>query len=319
MKWIKFYVFKGDSLSYEKFNFFTLKRILIFLGIQLLLSLVLVLFISSFYSTPKEKKLKKDVKYLISEFNTVNQQIIKIESILDHVKENDSIIYESIFESTESRKKGFETLYEDEINNDYDAFVESIHTKISILDKNLSKELYLLNDLVGEATRHQDMLTRIPAIQPIDNKDLKRTASGWGWRIHPIYKIRKFHYGLDFTAPVGTPIYSTGDGIIEFIASSTDKASQGYGNIIIINHGYSYKTLYGHMSKFNVKKGQTVKRGQIIGFVGSTGLSTGPHLHYEVIKDNEKVNPINYLFNSLTPEEYQTIIEISNNIKKSYD
>jgi len=163
------------------------------------------------------------------------------------------------------------------------------------------------------------MLTHLPAIQPIDNKDLKRTASGWGMRIHPIYNIKKFHYGLDFTAPLGTPIYATGDGEIEYLILASDEASQGYGNLIIVNHGYGFRTLYAHLSKFNVKTKQKVKRGEIIGYVGNTGISTGPHLHYEVIKDGTKVNPVYYLFNSLTPEEYQKIIEISSSITKSYD
>jgi len=275
--------------------------------------------ITSLFSTPKEKELKKSIKYILNEYDNINRRVIEYEVILGQIRSNDSIIYETIFESQEINKKEFETYYEGEIEYDYCEIVNEVNTRLSNLDKRLAKELFTLNKLVLKSELQRDMLLHIPAIQPIDNKDLKRTASGWGWRVHPIYNIKKFHYGLDFTAPIGTPIYATGDGIIEYSILSTDKLSRGYGNLIIIDHGYGYKTLYAHLSRFNIKKGDKIERGKIIGYVGSSGLSTGPHLHYEVIKDGKKVNPINYLFNSLTPDEYEKIIEISNSIKKSYD
>lgn len=281
--------------------------------------MTLLFTISTFYDTPKEKKLKKDVSYLLNEFQEINQRVIESETILRQVQDNDSIIYQSIFDVSEITGKELETYYDGGDLSDYASIVDSTNQRISRLDRKLDKELFFLNNLVKTAYSHQDMLTHIPAIQPIDNKDLKRTASGWGWRIHPIYNIRKFHYGLDFTARSGTPIYSTADGKIQFVIKDTEKASQGYGNLIIIDHGYGYRTLYAHISKFNVKAGDEVKRGQTIGFVGNTGISTGPHLHYEVIKDGKKVNPVYYLFNDLTPEEYQKIIQISNSITKSYD
>ncbi|HRW63453.1 MAG TPA: M23 family metallopeptidase, partial [Bacteroidales bacterium] len=165
------------------------------------------------------------------------------------------------------------------------------------------------------AKNKEEMVASIPAVMPISNKDLTRTASGWGWRIHPIYKIRKFHYGMDFTAPTGTEIYVTGDGTVERVETSL----RGYGKNIVIDHGFGYKTLYAHLSGFNVRKGQKVKRGDVIGFVGSTGTSTAPHLHYEVYKDNKKVNPVHYYFNDLTPEEYEKMIFISTNSGQSFD
>jgi murein DD-endopeptidase MepM/ murein hydrolase activator NlpD len=249
----------------------------------------------------------------------VNQRVIESEVILQQIQEHDSIIYKSIFDITDVTAREFEVYYDDLELNDYDSVVHSTNERISRLDQELAKSSYSLNKLVKTAYDHQEMLTHIPAIQPIDNDDLKRTASGWGFRIHPVYKIRKFHYGLDFTARTGTPIYATADGKIQYTIKSTEKASQGYGNLIIVDHGYGYRTLYGHMSKFNVKVGQEVKRGEVIGFVGNTGISTGPHLHYEVIKNGRKVNPVHYLFNDLTPEEYHRIVEISSSIKKSYD
>ena len=316
---MRLYIFNRDILEYKRFRIITLGRVIVFMAIEIVICFILLFCITSLFSTPKEKELKKNIKYILNEYDNINRRVIESEVILGQIRSNDSIIYETIFESQEINKKEFETYYEGEIKYDYCEIVNEVNTRLSNLDKRLAKELFTLNKLLLKSELQRDMLLHIPAIQPIDNKDLKRTASGWGWRIHPIYKIKKFHYGLDFTAPIGTPIYATGDGIIEYSILSTDKLSRGYGNLIIIDHGYGYKTLYAHLNKFNIKKGDKIERGKIIGYVGSSGLSTGPHLHYEVIKDGKKVNPINYLFNSLTPDEYEKIIEISNSIKKSYD
>lgn len=140
-------------------------------------------------------------------------------------------------------------------------------------------------------------------------------ASGYGYRIHPIYKVRKLHTGTDFSAPTGTPIYATGDGKV----STYKRSRAGYGNHIVIDHGYGYQTLYAHMSKVDVKRGQKVKRGDVIGYIGSSGRSTAPHLHYEVIKDGRKINPINYFFNDLSPEEYEMMLELSSHSNQSFD
>jgi murein DD-endopeptidase MepM/ murein hydrolase activator NlpD len=155
----------------------------------------------------------------------------------------------------------------------------------------------------------------MPAIQPISNKQLKQMASGFGYRIHPIYKSQDFHPGIDFSAVQGTPIYATGDGIVE----RADNLAQGYGNHIVIKHGFGFETLYGHMSKFKARAGQRVKRGEVIGYVGSTGLSTAPHVHYEVIKNGEKINPINYFYNDITPAQYQQLIELASKANQSFD
>jgi murein DD-endopeptidase MepM/ murein hydrolase activator NlpD len=159
------------------------------------------------------------------------------------------------------------------------------------------------------------MLACFPAIMPIANNDLTRTASGFGMRIHPYYKISKFHYGMDFTAPMGTDIYVTGDGVVESITQE----KRGYGNHIVINHGFGYKTLYAHLDKFNVRRGQKVKRGDVIGFVGNTGLSLAPHLHYEVHLNDAPVDPSNYYFNDLTAEEYERMVEIASRSGQSFD
>lgn len=316
---LKFFTYDKSSLSYKRFKFLKIRIILSILLVQIIISIGIFFLITNLYVTPEERKLKSDVSYLLTEFDNVNQRIIESELIIQQIKDHDSIIYKSLFEISDDPSKQFETYYESEITNDYKELVDSMNQRISRLQQQSAKILYSLNGLVETAESHQEMLLHIPAIQPIYNKDLKRTASGWGYRIHPIYRTRKFHYGLDFTAPKGTPIYATGSGVVEVAIPAQDKASQGYGNVMIIDHGYGYKTLYAHMVSFNAKKGQKVERGQTIGFVGSTGLSTGPHLHYEVIQNGKKVNPIYYLFHSLTPDEYQKIIKISNSIKKSYD
>jgi murein DD-endopeptidase MepM/ murein hydrolase activator NlpD len=316
---MRFYVYQKDSLLYKRFRVLRPKIIISLLIFQILISIGLLFFISGLYDTPKEKALKKDISYLITEFHQVNKRIIESEFVLEEIKQNDSIIYKSIFDVDDVTQRRFEVYWEPDHDYKYDSIVASTNQRISELDGRLAKELFSLNMLTKKAISNQDMLKHIPAIQPIDNKDLKRTASGWGWRIHPIYNIKKFHYGLDFTAPAGTPVYATGEGQIAYTIKDTDKDSQGYGNLIIIDHGYGYKTLYAHLKCFAVKPGQKIIRGETIGYVGNTGLSTGPHLHYEVVKDGKKVNPVYYLFGDLTPEEYQKIIDISNSIKKSYD
>ena len=159
------------------------------------------------------------------------------------------------------------------------------------------------------------MLASIPAIQPVSNKKLKYIGSGFGMRIDPIYKVPRMHEGIDFNAPIGTPIYATGNGVVSLV----DYDGRGYGNHVIITHGFGYQTLYGHMSRVKVRIGQKVNRGDIIGYVGNTGKSTGPHCHYEVIKNGKKINPINFFFDDLTPEEYQSVLELSNRSGQSLD
>ena len=186
--------------------------------------------------------------------------------------------------------------------------------KLDIISKQTYIQSKSLDDVVKMAMNREKMLANMPSIMPISNKDLKQTASGWGMRIHPIYRIPRFHYGMDFTAPTGSDVFSTGNGIVKEVGRES-----GYGNIVVIDHGFGYETLYGHLHRSNVKLGQKVNRGDIIGFVGNTGASTAPHLHYEVIKNGQKVNPQNYYFQDLTPDEYEKMIEISSNMGQSFD
>jgi murein DD-endopeptidase MepM/ murein hydrolase activator NlpD len=197
-----------------------------------------------------------------------------------------------------------------------DEMIASVNNNISNLRKRIDIQRLSYDTLEHMVQSKQEMLSAIPAIQPISNKSLERLASGFGYRIDPIYKTPKMHTGLDFTAALGTPIYATGDGRVT--TASFDNGG-GYGYHVVIKHGYGYETLYGHMVRVKVRNGEQVKRGQVIGWVGSTGKSTGPHCHYEVIKNNEKINPINFFFNDLTAAEYERLTRIAAASNQSFD
>jgi murein DD-endopeptidase MepM/ murein hydrolase activator NlpD len=187
--------------------------------------------------------------------------------------------------------------------------------KLDYLSKQIVVQSKSYDEILKLVQNKANMLGAIPAIQPVSTKDLKQMASGFGWRTDPIYKMPKFHAGMDFAAPIGTEVYATGDGVVQ----RADAQASGYGNHIRIDHGYGYMTLYGHLSRTKVRPGQKVKRGEVIGYVGNTGKSTGPHLHYEVYKNGEHQNPINYYFNDLTPDEYEAMLKISANSNQSFD
>jgi murein DD-endopeptidase MepM/ murein hydrolase activator NlpD len=193
--------------------------------------------------------------------------------------------------------------------------IKDVTKKIDILSKQLVVQSKSLDEIVGMAKNKKEMLASIPAIQPVANKELKRMASGYGYRIHPIYKTRKYHWGMDFSAPKGTPVYATGNGKV----SKVKRSRRGYGNQVKITHGFGYQTFYAHLDRYTVRKYQKVKRGDLIGYVGSSGTSTAPHLHYEVLKGNRKVNPVYYYFNDLTPDEYNTMLEMSSLENQSLD
>jgi murein DD-endopeptidase MepM/ murein hydrolase activator NlpD len=191
----------------------------------------------------------------------------------------------------------------------------ALNTEVSELQRKLVAQTRSFEEILGLARNSSKLAESIPAIQPVRNRDLRALASGWGYRIHPIYKVRKFHYGMDFSAKTGTEVFATGDGVVV----AAEQKYDGYGLHVVIRHGYGYQTLYAHMSKLAVRSGQRVKRGEVIGFVGSTGTSVAPHLHYEVIKDGEKVNPAHYYFNDLTPAQYEQILKMSDAANQSFD
>jgi murein DD-endopeptidase MepM/ murein hydrolase activator NlpD len=194
--------------------------------------------------------------------------------------------------------------------------VEATTTKLELIENDVEDIIKTYQQLVKMVKENQEMFMAIPTELPVKNKNLKRTAAGWGWKIHPIYKIKKFHYGQDFTAPVGTEIYATASGTVSKINYNPHKKN---GKSILIDHGNGYTTFYGHLREFKVAKGTTVDKGQVIGLVGNTGRSTAPHLHYEVRYNNEPVNPIYYCFGGLTEAEFNRIIKIAARSNQTFD
>ncbi|MCD6565080.1 MAG: M23 family metallopeptidase [Bacteroidales bacterium] len=318
------YIFNPESLRFDKIQLsFRAKtfRFLSYLFASILLAITYYVVLIIFFDTPKEKILQRELNQMTLQYELMQKKLGRMDDVLSNLEETDDNIYRTIFEVEpipgsirEAGMGGINRYSELEgFNND-----EIVIKTAKALDK-IRKKMYIqsrsYDDLIELARNKEEMIASVPAIMPISNKDLKRTASGWGMRMHPIYKIPKFHYGMDFTAPRGTEIYATGNGKI----LSVKRRKTGYGNYIVIDHGYGFETLYGHMTSFNVKKGQKVKRGDVIGFVGSSGTSTAPHVHYEVHKNHKKVNPINYYFNDLTAEEYEKMIEISMKSGQTFD
>ena len=319
------YRFNTESLSYDKVRPSFRKRLLIlfsYLSGLLLIAILLNVFYSSVFDTPREKALKRENKLLQDQFDVLNQKIGQLETVLDDIEKRDDNIYRTIFNADpiphSVRDAGTGGVNRYEYLEGYDNSGRIVETA-KRLDK-LSKAVYVQSksyDEVIEMAKNRELqLSSLPAIQPIANKDLTRTASGWGYRIHPIYKIRKFHHGMDFTAPTGTEVYATADGTIILV----DNSRRGYGNRVVIDHGFGYETMYAHLDGFNdLWKGKEVKRGDVIAYVGSTGLSTAPHLHYEVHLNGKKINPINYYFEDLTAAEYDRMIDLSMRPGQSYD
>ena len=318
------YKFNPESLSYTKVEKSTKRKVFIFLTYffaSIVLSVLYFLVFSVFFDSPKEKGLKRQISELKVNYQIVDEELNKIEAVLTDLQDRDDNIYRTIFEvepvhsTIREAGTGGTNKYRDLEKIENSEIVIDVKSRLDKIMKKMYVQSTSYDEVIDLAKNKEEMLASIPAIQPISNKDLKRTASGWGYRIHPIYKIRKFHYGMDFTAPIKTDVYATGNGVIESITSS----KRGYGNQIVINHGYGYKTRYAHLYDFNVKEGQKVRRGDVIGFVGSTGLSTAPHLHYEVMLNGKKVNPVNYYFNDLSAEEYERMIELSIKSGQTFD
>ena len=320
---IKYY-YDTKTLSYKPIKLNSgekIKGYFIFFLSSVFLSFFILLIFYQFFDSPKEKKLKLEIQNLTTQYEVIDKNMKQVEIVLDEIQDRDDNIYRVIFEAdpipTSIRKQGFGGVnrYEKLLGLSNSELMINTSKKIDQLTKQLYLQSKSFDEVIDLAKNKSNMLASIPAIQPVANKDLKRMASGYGYRIHPIYKTRKMHYGMDFSAKTGTEIYSTGDGIV----SKVKRSKRGYGNYVKINHGFGYETLYAHMSKYIVKKGQKVKRGEVIGFVGNSGISTAPHLHYEVRKDNKKINPINFYYNDLSPEEYEKMLEISLQSNQSLD
>ena len=318
------YYYDKKSLSYKEINL-TLKQkiqnLLVYILSALIITSLSFFVFYSFFDSPKEKKLKSEINFLTSNYQKFESKLLDIETVLDDIQKRDDNIYREIFEAnpipTEIRKAGFGGVnkykYLEGFSNT--ELLKELDNKFDVLKKQLYVQSKSFDQIIELTKDKNKMLSSIPAIQPLSNKDLSRMASGFGYRIDPIYKTRKFHAGMDFSAKTGTPIYATGDGKVFKVS----KSKRGYGNHVVIDHGYGYKTLYAHMSKTAVKRNQKVSRGDVIGFVGNTGKSVAPHLHYEVHKDGKKINPVNFYYNDLNAEEYERMIEISSRSNQSFD
>jgi murein DD-endopeptidase MepM/ murein hydrolase activator NlpD len=318
------YYYDTKTLSYKRIELSginKLKRLFYFLMGSAFTGLIMVLVFFQFFDSPKEKRLNREINALTSQYEVIDDKLKQVEVVLDDIQNRDDNIYRVIFEADpipkSIRKAGYGGVnrYQELSGYKNSDLVIETSKKLDQITKQLYIQSKSFDDIIELAKNKADMLASIPAIQPVSNKNLSRMASGYGYRIHPIYKTRKMHYGMDFSAKSGTPIYATGDGKI----SKVRKSRRGYGNHVIIDHGYGYKTLYAHMQKYIVKRGQKVNRGDIIGYVGSTGTSVAPHLHYEVHKDGKKINPVNFYYNDLNPEEYEKMLEISSQNNQSFD
>jgi murein DD-endopeptidase MepM/ murein hydrolase activator NlpD len=325
MSKVKYY-YDPDTLSYRKIEpkksrryrniaFFVLGAALFgFLGLTLLLN-------TNILNTPRELSLQREAKNYELQFELMNKKMEQIEHVLTNIEDRDNNIYRLYFEANpipeEQRRAGFGGVnrYKSLEGFNNSDMIISTSKRLDIIQKQMVIQSRSLDEITKLAEEKEKLLAAIPAIQPINNEDLTRMASGYGWRSDPFTKARKMHWGMDFTAPKGIPIYATGDGVVK----RADNNASGYGKHIRVEHGYGYMTLYAHLSKYNVKKGQKVKRGDLIGFVGSTGRSEAPHLHYEVFKDKERINPINFYYGSLTAEEFENMLKYANQENQSLD
>ena len=293
-----------------------LRRLFIGMGLGAGCFIILLLV----FGSPSEKELRKENSRLQAQYNVLSRRLDEAMGVLQDIQQRDDNLYRVIFqadpisEAIRGAGYGGTNRYEHLMDLADAELVINTTQKLDILSKQLYIQSRSFDDVVEMCKKHDEMLKCIPAIQPISNKDLKKTASGYGTRIDPIYGTKRFHAGMDFSANIGTEVYVTGNGRI-----ASAKWESQYGNCIVVDHGYGYKTRYAHLSKIKVRQGQTVKRGEVIGLVGNTGKSTGPHLHYEVMVKGKIANPVNYYFMDLTPEEYDRMIQMAENHGKIMD
>jgi len=323
MKKIKYY-YNTHTLRYEKLEVplrVKLLRVFAFIATALVTSVIISYFAFQFVGSPSEKLLRAENNRLRDRFETLNRKVKTLQEQMGELERRDNTVYRSIFEADpipdSARAHNMEVANERArlAGIEDDALSVSIQQALGNLSQRIKVQEKSYNELKGLIKNKEQLLSATPAIQPVSNQDLDRIASGFGLRIDPIYKTVKMHAGLDFTAPQGTPIYATADGVIKVSGYSEG----GYGNHVVINHGYGYETLYGHMVRIKAKVGQRVKRGEIVGYVGSTGKSTGPHCHYEVRKGNQKLDPVYFFYNDLGPEQFNELLKRAKASNQSFD
>lgn len=325
MSKVKYY-YDHDTLSYREIKVTNKNRIsgvLLFLLASFFFGItsLLILLNSDIINTPSEVAQKRSLENFKLQFDILNKKLGQLEKVIANIENRDNNLYRVYFEASpipeEQRRAGFGGVnrYKDLEGYDNSDLIINTTKRLDILTKQTVVQSRSLEEIESLAKNKASLIEAIPTIQPIKNKDLTRVASGYGYRIDPFTKIRRFHYGMDFTAKRGTPIYATGNGIVK----RADNRSSGYGKHIRIDHGFGYVSLYAHLSKYKVRRGQKVKRGDIIGYVGNSGRSVGPHLHYEILKDNKKINPLNFYYGNLSAQEYEALLTQSNQENQSMD
>ena len=315
--------FNSETLSYEQIEHtlgHKLTRFLVHAVSGLFSGVLYFLFFVTFIDSPEEKQLGQEKSHIEAQYKLLDRQFEEIQLVLTDLQDRDDNLYRVVFQAdpipyaVRKATAANNAYYEQLLDMTNSEIVVETTQKLNELRKQLYVQSKSYDDLILLAKNKETMLQNIPAIQPVLNKNLKCMASGYGWRMDPVYHTRRFHAGMDFAAATGANIYATGNGRV--ISSGW---KQGYGNCIEINHGFGYITLYGHMSAIKSRLGQNVKRGDVIGLVGSTGKSTGPHLHYEVHFKGQIMNPQNYYFMDLTPAEYDKMVQMSNNAGQMFD
>ncbi len=320
------YYYDSKTLSYRKIKVskrVQLRNILAFLSVSAFFGIVVLLILlqSPILNTPTELSQSREISNYKFQLDLMNKKLDQLNIVLSEIEQRDNNIYRVLFETdpipSEVRKAGFGGVnrYENLEGFENSKLIIETTKKIEILTKQIVIQSKSLDEIERLASEKEKLLAAIPSIQPIKRSDLTRMASGYGYRTDPFNKTRKMHFGMDFTAPKGTPIYAASDGKI----IRADSRSTGYGKHIRIDHGFGYVTLYAHLNDYNVRRGQKVKKGDVIGYVGSTGRSQAPHLHYEVWKDKKRVNPINFYLGNLTPEEFDDLLRLANEENQSLD
>ncbi|MCA0151698.1 M23 family metallopeptidase [Winogradskyella vincentii] len=318
------YYYDSETLSYRKIRRkkrTTFKYIMLFLTAAGLFGFLSFFIVSQYVESPKERELARELQNMELQYQLLNKRMDDAIAALENVEERDNAIYRLYFEANpipdEQRRAGFGGInrYKKYEGFDNSQLIAETNKRLDILEKAIVVQSKSLDEIAKLAEDKEKFLEAIPAIQPVNNVSLTRVASGYGFRTDPFTKVRKFHFGMDFTAPRGTPVYATGDGIVK----RADNSATGYGKHIRIDHGFGYVSLYAHLYKYNVRVNQRVKRGDLIGFVGSTGRSEAPHLHYEVFKDGNRINPINFYYGNLSAEEFDKLLEKASLENQSLD
>ncbi len=318
------YYYDAETLSYRKIKRkkrTTFKYAFVFLVASALFAFLFVFIAGQYIESPKERQLARELQNMQIQYELLNKRMDDAIAALENVEERDNAIYRLYFEANpipeEQRRAGFGGVnrYKKFEGYDNSQLIAESNKRLDILEKAIVVQSKSLDEIAKLAEDKEKFLEAIPAIQPVRNENLTRMASGYGYRTDPFTKARKFHFGMDFTAPRGTPIYATGNGIVK----RADNSASGYGKHIRIDHGYGYISLYAHLYKYNVRVNQRVKRGDLIGYVGSTGRSEAPHLHYEVFKDGERINPINFYYGNLSASEFNELLRKASLENQSLD